>query len=85
MLCAACESVVSWEWLDENPAVADSLVAGVRRRDPEGFTTFCAGVVLAKVEYWDAKAEGRRPRHGERAADRDGAVALVRERFGGGN
>ena len=85
MLCAACESVVSWEWLDGNPAVANSLMAGVRRRDPGGFAAFCAGVVLAKVEHWDAKAEGRRPRHGERAGDFDRAVAAWRDRFGGGN
>ena len=85
MACAACGSVVSWDWLDANPAVANSLVAGVRRRDPEGFAAFCAGVVMAKVEHWDAKAEGRGPRHADRAGDSDRAVAEVRERFGGGN
>ena len=85
MLCAACGSVVSWEWLDENPAVANSLMAGVRRRDPEGFAAFCAGVALAKVEHWDAKVEDRRPRHAARASDYDRALAAVRERFGGGN
>ena len=63
----------------------ECLMAGVRRRDPDGFTAFCAGVVLAKVEYRDAKAEDRRPRHGERTGDSDRAVAAVRDRFGGGN
>lgn len=80
----ACASVVSWEWLDGNPAVANALMVGGRRRDPEGFAAFCAGVILAKVAHWDAKAEGR-PRHGERAADSDRVAAAVRDRFGGGN
>lgn len=48
-MCAACESVVPWDWLDENPAVANWLLAAERRRDPEGFAEFCAGVVLAKI------------------------------------
>ena len=65
--------------------MANSLVAGVRRRDPEGFAAFCAGLVLAKVEYWEAKAEGRRPHHADRVRESDKALAAVRERFGGGN
>ena len=65
--------------------MANSLMAGVRRRDPEGFAAFCAGLVLAKVEYWDAKAEGRRPRRADRAGDSQRALAAVRESFGGGN
>ena len=65
--------------------MANSLLAGVRRRDPEGFAAFCAGVVLAKVDHWDAKAEGRRPRLADRARDSDRALAVVRDRFGGGN
>ena len=85
LLCVACESLVSWEWLDRNPAVANSLMADLRRRDPGGFAAFCAGVVLAKVDYWDAKAEGRHPRHGERGGDSDRALAAVRDTFGGGN
>ena len=85
MLCAACESVVSWEWLDRNPAVANSLMASVRRRDPGGFAAFCAGAVLAKVDHWDARVEGRPPRHADGAGDSDRAVAAVRERLGGGN
>ena len=84
LLCAGCESVVSWEWLDRNPAVANSLLAGVRRRDPEGFAAFCARVVLAKIEYRD-RAQGRRPRHADRPGDSGGTLAAVRERFGGGN
>lgn len=84
-MCTACGSVVSWEWLDGNPAVANSLIAGMRKRDPEGFLAFCAGVVVAKVEDRDAKVEGRRPRHADRAGDYDLALAAVRERFGGGN
>jgi len=72
LVCAACESVVSWDWLDANPAEATSLLAAERRRDPEGFVEFCAGVVLAKIEYWDTlggrPVAARRPRRGKRSA-----------------
>ena len=76
MGCAACESVVSWDWLDRNPAVANSLLAAERRRDPGGFTEFCAGVVLAKIEYWGTLGgrpmAARRPRRGKRSAQPGG-------------
>lgn len=72
LVCAECESVVPWDWLDENPAVANWLLAAERRRDPEGFVEFCAGVLLAKIEYWDTRGgrpvAARRPRRGKRSA-----------------
>ena len=64
--------MVSWDWLDENPAVANWLLAAERRRDPEGFAEFCAGLVVAKLEYLNVQdgrpMAARRPRRGKRSA-----------------
>lgn len=82
-MCAACESVVSWNWLDRNPGVASSLLAAERRRDPEGFAEFCAGVVVAKIEYWNVQGgrpmAARRPRRGNAVPGRAAANPVDRE------